>query len=120
MSGSTAKYAVPYMTGGDGADGIDDGFLALATRLDLLLGESGTQAITPSAADTTTSVRVNYGRSYAALAPLVPKVQAVVNEAVNTASEVTVWTSGEDATGFTLNIRSSGTAARATKWRAGV
>ena len=114
MSSTTAKYAIPYSTGGDLASTIDDTMQALANKVDLLMGEYNDTTITPSAVDTTTSVRVNYSRSYATVA--VPKVIAVCNEARATAAVVNVWTSAEDATGFTLNIRSSTTAARLVRW----
>lgn len=115
MSGTTTRYAVPYMTSGDSVATIDEWTLAVAERIDLLAGESGTDTITPSAADATTTKRVNYARSYAAL-PAVPKAFVVINESVATTQEATVWTTAEDATGFTLNIRASTTGARSVKW----
>lgn len=117
MPSSTAKYGVPYPTGADPVADGDNTIQSLATRVDLLLGEVGTANITPSAVDTTTTLRVNYSRSYAALAPLVPQPIAVINEMVAVAGTVHLWTSAHDATGFTLNVRSSSVATRNVKWQ---
>lgn len=114
MTSSTPKYAIPYSTGTDGLDTVDDTMKALAERVDLMIGEAGDTSITPSAADTNTSVRVNYSRSYAAAG--VPKVLCAVNESRAVATTVWVWSSAEDATGFTLNIRASSTATRSVRW----
>lgn len=115
MSLTTPKYGVPYSQGSDAAATIDNTMAAMAARLDLLIGESLDVSITPSAVDTTTTQRVNYSRSYAALAPLVPKPIVHVNETVGTTAAVNVWTTAEDATGFTLAIRSTSTAARTVR-----
>lgn len=120
MPGSTPKYAVPYSIGSDDVKTVDDTMKAQAERVDLLLGESGIDNIQPSAADTITSKRINYARSYAALAPLVPMPFVAIRESVTTAQQVVLWTSSEDATGFTVNIRANTTAARNIRWRTGV
>lgn len=112
---NTAKYTIPYSAGSDAAASIDTTMQALAERVDFLLGEGGSESITPSAIDTTTTKRVNYSRTYA---PAVPRVLVTVNENRTTAQVVNVWTSGEDATGFTLNIRASSTGARVCRWEA--
>lgn len=85
-------------------------------RLDLLLGESDTVVIIPTGINATFSQRVNYARSYVALAPLVPTPFAVLNASVASVDTVYVWTSAADATGFTLNIRASSLTARNVKW----
>lgn len=120
MPGATAKYGVPYAVGSDDVKTVDNTMQALAERMDLLLGESGIDNIAPSAADTVTSKRINYARSYAALAPLVPMPFVAIRESVTTSQQVTVWTSSEDATGFTVNIRANTTTARNIRWRTGV
>jgi hypothetical protein len=117
MSGTTAKHGIPYMTAGDQAASIDEASLAMATRLDLLLGESGTVQMTPSAANTDTTVRVNYARSYADLAPIVPVVLVNLAESVASTQTTYVYADGFDATGFTLHIRSSVTTQRTVRWR---
>lgn len=119
MSTTTTRYAIPKPSADDAfADG-DDIMRAMADRLDLLLGETGEVVITPTAVDTVQSVRVNYARSYAALAPMVPKVVGLfVNENRTVSGVVNLWSSGEDATGFTLNYRAATTATRAIRWNA--
>lgn len=116
MPGQTSKHLLPYPIAADAVADGEDVITQLAQRLDLLLGETGTTTITPSAANTTTTKRVNYSRSYGALAPVVPRPFAVIDEGVGTTLEVNVWTSAEDASGFTLNIRASDTQNRAVKW----
>lgn len=86
----------------------------LVDHLDYLLGENGETNIVPSAANTTTTKRINYSRDYSAIG--VPLAFVRVNETVASTSAVWVWTTGEDATGFTLNIRADGTASRAVRW----
>lgn len=116
MSDLTSKYKLPYPLPGDAVATVDDTVEALAERLDMLLGETGSTTITPSAVDTQTGKRINYTRSYAALAPLVPSVQLTMGEGLSTSNVVQLWVTGEDATGFTLNIRSSTTTTRTIRW----
>lgn len=90
----------------------------LVDQLDFMLGETGTTNITPSAVNTDTQIRVNYSRSYASLAPLVPFPTAHLNDDVPSTHTTYVRTLGADATGFTLAIRSSHTTTRTVRWRA--
>lgn len=113
MPGATAKYGLPYPVSTDALSDGDDRIKALAERLDLLIGESGAQAIT-LAANTNNTVRVNYSRSYAAIAPLVPLAMATMNT-TNTNGCV-YWTTGHDATGFTLGARCAVAATYTINW----
>lgn len=117
MSAQTPKYGLSYLTGTDALALIDEWTQVLAERVDLLFGETGDTSITPSAVDTATSLRVNYARSYAGTGggnP--PRVTAVVNEGRTMAQDFHTWVSGEDFTGFTLNIRATTTATRSVRW----
>lgn len=116
MPASTPTYGLPYPAATDPLANGDDAIKALAERVDLLLGESGFTNITPSAVNTTTSVRINYARSYAGLAPIVPAPFAQLASAVASTDTVYVWASAADATGFTLNIRASSTTLRNVRW----
>lgn len=117
MSTLTTRYKLTKPAGTDPVATTDDVLRTNLDRLDLLLGETGDATIGPSAVDTDTSLRVNYARSYAALAPMVPKVASVfVNENRATSAVNQLWVTGEDATGFTLHIRSSGTVFRSVRW----
>ena len=107
---------MPYPGGGDAAATLDTKIQELAERVDLLRGEQGTTSITPSAVDTNTSQRVDYARSYAALAPNVPRVTVTITEQRTMAQDFHAWASAEDHTGFTLNIRASSTGARSCRW----
>lgn len=120
MSTTTAKYGIAKVAATDLVRDGDDTQRAAMDRIDLLLGESGTKSITPSAANTDTSVRVDYSRSYAGLAPLVPTPMVQLNESVPTTISCFVWASAADAAGFTLNIRSGNVSARSIRWRCGV
>jgi hypothetical protein len=115
MTATTAKYLLPYPVGTDPVKDGENTIQALATLVDLLLGETGTDSITPSAANTTTTKRVNYARSYAAL-PSAPRAFLNFDAAINSTDAVFIWVSGEDATGFTLNIKSQSTTAKAVRW----
>lgn len=120
MTTTTAKYGITKPAGTDLVRSGDDHIRAAMDRIDLLLGESGTKTITPSAINVDTSVRVDYARSYAALAPVVPQPMICLNESVPSTQTVNIWPSAPDATGFTLNIRSASTTSRNIRWRAGV
>jgi hypothetical protein len=115
MTATTSKYVIPYPTGTDDVRDGENAMQAIADRVDLLLGETGTDSITPSAANTTTTKRINYARSYAGL-PLVPRAWVMPDAAINSTDAVFFWVSGEDATGFTLNVRSQSTTAKAIRW----
>lgn len=116
MASTTSKYAIPKTDDFDNMSGWPLRQRQAMDRIDLLLGESGTDDITPSAANTTTTKRVNYSRSYGALAPLVPSPFVVVNSSIASTDIVNVWSSAPDATGFTLNIRASSTTTRQVRW----
>lgn len=113
---SDTFHDIPYPVAADPVADGENTIQALAERVDLMLGETGTLNVTGIAVDTIKSVRVDYARSYAALAPMVPKAFAFNDQ--NTASTTTcnVWTSGEDATGFTVNLRVGSTSNRVIKW----
>ncbi len=115
MSSSTAKYGVPYSEGTDAAATVDTTMQALAERVDLMAGETGIAVITPSASNVDTTLRVNYARSYAAL-PAVPRVHTELRETIGTGTVVQLFADGEDATGFTLHIRSTNTTTRNVRW----
>lgn len=115
MTGTTAKYAIPYATGTDPLGAVAARMQSLAERVDLLNGETGQLTIVPSAINTTTSVRVNYVRTYAALAAI-PRAFVVNNAVVQSTDSVYLWVSLEDATGFTLNVRASSVTGRNVRW----
>lgn len=117
MPNETAKYDVPSIDGAEAADQIDDVMLLLAERIDLLLGESGTDTITAAGAGVVTK-RINYARNYStALGGLGFTPRANVQLATNHADTV-LWVESEDATGFTVGLRTAaaGTATRTFRW----
>lgn len=105
MPDFTAKHLLTYPLPGDTLATADDVMKALATRLDLLLGEHAALVVNVAAANTNQTQRVNYERSYAA-AEAVPVAMVWLGAAPGAAGNVAVWSSGHDATGFTLGIRS--------------
>lgn len=115
MTGQTTKYSVPYSAPGDTLSSIDDTMKLMAERLDLLRGENGSVPVT-LAANTNLTQRVNYTRSYASLSPLVPLAMATMNSA-NT-NGVVFWTTGHDATGFTIGARCATAGTYSINWSA--
>lgn len=113
MPSDTVKYDLPYPVAADPVKDGENLIQQLAERVDLLLGETGTVTLTGMVADTTKSQRVNYARDYGTLIP----AAFAFNDAT-AASSITIhiWTSAEDSTGFTLNVRSSSTSNRAIRW----
>lgn len=118
MAGATTKYVIPYPTGLDSVTDGDNAMQAIAERLDLLLGEHGLHGpFGSSPADAVYTARINYARSYS---PLVPRVQLTFTDGFGGAStrSVTVWVTGEDSTGFTLNYRANTTVTTSVRWTA--
>lgn len=108
MTSTTTRHLI---TRHDDVDPLSDIGLNLRTalnRIDLLAGEVGTNSITPSAVDTTTSKRINYARSYAALAAI-PKAFVFTDAAAASSTTNNWWVTDEDSTGFTVNVRSTTT-----------
>lgn len=115
MPDDTDRYSIPYALPSDALATVDNTLQALAERVDLLRGETGTVNIGADTADVTKSQRVNYARSYAALG-FTPRVSLQVNDDFQTSNVFRAWVSLEDATGFTLNIRASNLVVRPVRW----
>ena len=117
MPGSTPRYGIPYSTGADGVHTIDQTMQALADRVDLLLGETGSDTITAAGAGTV-SKRITYARTYPADMPI---PRATIQQSTNHADSIFI-VDGEDRTGFTVTLRTSsaGTATRTFRWLARV
>ncbi len=115
---TTTKYGIPYA---DPVDMVGD-FPALAEdqaeRLDLLLGEQGLVNVTPSGTNIDHTVRVNFGRSYAALAPMTLTVTAWLEQSIGTGTTVETFADTVDATGFTLHVRATNLTTRPIRWAA--
>lgn len=106
MTATTNKYGLTYPTGSDAVPDLDTIVQDLAERMELVHGEIGSRVMVVVTADVNQTQRVNYSRSYAALAPIVPVAFATLNSSP-AGGHVTVWTTGHDAEGFTLGIRAS-------------
>lgn len=115
MPDSTSGYGIPKPLGGDPVGDGDDTFRDAMDLLDLYMGEWGTYTFSSPVADTNMAQRINYGRDYS---PYTPRVFAMNDSATAAATALHIWISGEDSTGFTLNIRSSNTSAKSVRWHA--
>lgn len=114
MPGATTKYAVPYPSPGDAISDGDDRIKALAERVDLLLGEQGSQAVTVVTGGTAVDVVVAYARTYA---PLVPVV--MVTPLSSTTPGVLSWNVlTSSSTGFTLRVNRSSPGTATMAWSA--
>lgn len=116
MSASTSRYGLPYSIANDAVSTVDDTMQALAQRLDLMLGETGTLSLASGTADTAVSQRVNYSRDYSSVGA--PTVMVMQDGNVTAANTVNYWVTSPDATGFTLNMRTSNTTSKAFRWTA--
>lgn len=116
MSTTTTKYG---LTKPDDADPlvevVSTQLRATMDRLDLLLGESGSQAIQATAADTNVSVRVNYSRDYTSTGKT-PRVALTCDSQTGSTVTQHAWVTAEDYTGFTLNMRKSNTTISSWRW----
>lgn len=113
MPGSTLNLLIPYMLATDDLASLDEFTLSLANRVEVLLRErqGGVDNITPSAANTDTTKRINFPHAYLAT----PRVIVGFREALVPGSSV-LWATAPDNTGFTLGIRSTNTANRSITW----
>lgn len=124
MSSSTAKYVIPYPVSSDVVAGEPTTLQNLASRVDLLLGESGSFTIASLAAGTTHSQPIVLSRTYpgntAGSPPgiVVVNLRAIVNSQAWT-HYLNSWTgSGTTITGFTLNLQFGViSTARVVDWR---
>lgn len=123
MPSSTAKYVIPYALSSDAVSSIATAMQNLASRVDLLLGESGTVT---QAAGATGSQAVVLSRTYpgntGAAVPGIVIFQANGAFSVGTILDmwVNTWTgSATTITGFTWNWASSPSApgGRVIQWR---
>lgn len=112
MSSATAKYAIPYPTAGDALANGDDTIKALAERVDILMGEAGSDSITPSAANTTTTKRINFSRTY----PTIPTVVAGVGSTTVAPGTLSLWVAAIDTSGFTVLVQRTSTTAVPFMW----
>lgn len=64
MSSTTDKFAIPKPTGTDPVADGDNIMRLMADRIDYMLGESGENTITPSAANVKTTKVIAFGRTY--------------------------------------------------------
>lgn len=114
MPGSTAlPLSIPYMLATDDLASLDEFLLNLATRLHDLIAQrqGGVLSITPTAANTDTTVRVNFPWSFLDT----PRVIVGFREALTPGSSV-CWATGADVDGFTCGLRSINVANRALTW----
>lgn len=124
MPSSTPKYVIPYAVLADTVASVAQTTQDLATRADLLLGESGQLSIT-GAANTTISVAVVLSRTYpgnsGAAVPGFVGIQPV--SSLSSANNLSWWISGwtgtaTTITGFTFNCQlSSAPSGRLVNWR---
>lgn len=113
MSATTTKFALIYATGGDVVKTVLKTTLkTLAERVDYMLGESGENSITPSAANTKTTKVINLSRTYTTPPRVVISFggdAAVISIAPGGA---TMWVDDVSTTTFTVAIQSTGIGAR--------
>lgn len=122
MSASTPTNGVIYATGGDPIHTVNELMQAMAERVDLMAGETGTDTLQAAGAGTV-SKRINYARSYATpqgptgLQTAVPLPRAWIQQETNHADTI-LTVSAEDRTGFTATLRTAnaGTATRTFRW----
>lgn len=113
--GGTTSDSIPYMTPTDPLSGLDEHSIQLATRLQALedMKQGGATNITPSAANTPTTKRVDFPEAVTVSGT--PKVVVCLGESAGPA-QVALWVTAIDSTGFTLGINATTTATRAVKW----
>lgn len=123
MSSSTAKYAIPYPVAADAVNQEPVTVKALADRMDLLLGETGSFSAVLVANTTLSTVialaRVYPGNSGAAVpGTVVITVTSPVAATTVLNQWVSTWTgTGATVTGFTIGLQASAAITRTVTWR---
>lgn len=120
MPASSTFFAVPYAIATDAVQTVLAVVIkSLADRIDYLLGETGDDSITPSAANTKTTKAIAFAREYKT-PPRVVLSPGKDNSISNFASTVTLtmWVDDVSATGFTVAINASNTSGRDFTWHA--
>jgi hypothetical protein len=113
MPNVTDLYELPYPDGTEPVSSLDTTGQELAELLDLLLGETGSTTITAAGAGVVTK-RVNYARDYTALG-FTPRAQVQLS---TSHADTVLYVELEDATGFTLGLRTAGAGSltRTVRW----
>lgn len=118
MPTTTGFMSIPQPASGDPfADG-DDIMRAIADRVDYLLGESGDNTITPSAASTKTTKVIPFGRTYktpprVVLSPGRDNYSATIGQGT-----MSLWIDDVSTTTFTVGIRANSVGTEAFTWMA--
>lgn len=120
MANSTTKYGIPYAEGADGLDTIDETWIAMARRLDLIAGETGSTTIQAAGAGVVTK-RVNYARDYSTTYGGLGYTPRAWVQLSSGHADTILTVSAEDSTGFTLELRTAlaGTLTRTVRWFCG-
>lgn len=119
MSGTTSRFALLYATGGDVVKTVLKTTLkTLAERVDYMLGESGDNTITPSAANTKTTKVINFARTYdtpprVLLSPGRDGFANTITQGV-----MQLWVDDVTATSFTVGVIANNVTAREFTWTA--
>lgn len=116
MPGTTGlPHDIPYMLAADDLAGLDEFTLNLATRLASLFDQrqAGNANITPSAANTNTTKRIDFAHPYTT----VPKVVVSMREP-HANGVVSIWAVNADTDGFTLGVNATTTVTRDVTWMA--
>jgi hypothetical protein len=123
MSSATAKFVIPYPVAGDAVNQEPVTVKALADRMDLLLGESGSWSPVLAAGVAQASVIV-LGRTYpgnsgaAVPGTLIVTPGSSIGSGAIVQHWVSAWTgTATTITGFTLNVISSTATTRTFLWR---
>lgn len=111
----------PFMglTKPEGTDPVrqgDDAMRALADRVDYLLGESGDNNITPSAANTKTTKVIAFGRTYSTPPRVVVGFGRDGFANNITAGVATVWVDDVSTTDVTIGVNANNTTVREFTW----
>jgi hypothetical protein len=117
MPGTTTD-SIPYMLASEALATLDEYTLQLATRLQALedMRQGREVTITPSAASTATTMRVNFDTPFTTAGT--PKVVACLAEPVPAPGAASIWVTAIDSDGFTLGIIATNTTARDVKYMA--
>lgn len=123
MSSTTPKYVIPYPVAADAVNQEPVTVKALADRLDLLLGESGSFSAV-MLANTTLLTNIVLARTYpgnsGAAVPGIVIIDVASQVAATTVlnSWVTTWTgTGTTITGFTIGLQCNSSITRVVSWR---
>ncbi len=118
MTSLTNRFSLKKPSSGDPVADLDQVLRETLDRIDYLLGETGDNTITPSAANTKTTKVINFARTYDTPPRVLLSLGRDAFVGTNTAGVLTLWVDDVTTTTVTVGIHAANTTTREFTWLA--